>query len=81
MFQISLNVRVGVGVNLIAKDRYVGCLGHTLHAEQAGNQNTHLDCDGEIEYHCQEECYKQYDDIGLGVLEDGLETAPLTHVV
>ena len=81
MLQIALDVGVGRRINFVAEDGDVGGFGHTLHAQQAGNQNAHLDGNGKVEDHGEEEGHQKYNDIGLGIAQDGAETAPLTHIV
>ena len=74
-------VGVGAEVNLASLDRYVGHLCHAAHEEQTGDEDAHLDGHGEVKDDGEEEGREQHDDVALGVLEDGLEAAPLAHIV
>ena len=81
MLQIALHIGIGIGVNLVTDDGDIGGLRHALHTKQAGNQHTDLDGDGQVENDSQEESHQKDDDVGFGVLKNGLETAPLAHIV
>ena len=78
-----MHIHIGLvaGVNLVADNRYLGGLHHTLDEEGAGDDETNLDGDGEVEDDGQEEGDQQDGNITLGILEQALEGAPAAHVV
>ena len=57
-------------INLVADNLDICSLCHTTHKEQTCADKTHLDGDGKIEDHRQQECHPKHDDIALWILQD-----------
>ena len=71
-----------VQVNLVLSDSsYIGSLAHSLHEEQAGDDQTHLDGNGQIEDDGQEEGNQEHGNVALRILHQSQETSPATHTV
>ena len=82
MFQVAcLDVEFLVGVNLVADYLHVGCLSHASHEEQTGDDQSHLNGDGQVEDDGEEEGDEQYGDVTLGILGQGEERAPAAHAI
>ena len=77
----GLHVGILVQVDLVVDHLHVGSLRHTLHKEQAGTDDTHLDGNGEVEDDSEQEGDDEHSDVALRVAHQGLERAPSTHAI
>lgn len=78
---VQLQVAFVVRVNLIRDDLDLRSLCHAAHEEQAGDDESHLDGDGQVKDHGQEESDEQHADVALRVLHQFAEGTPSAHVV
>ena len=78
---VELYVDFFGGVNLVGNEFHLGGLGHAAHEEQTGDDEAHLDGNGEVEDDGEQEGDEQHGDVALGVLHQGAEGAPAAHVV
>ena len=68
-------------VYLVHDNLHVRSLRHTLHEEQAGDDESHLDSHGEVEDDGEEEGDEQDGNVALRILHQFKERAPSTHTV
>ena len=82
VFEVGgFEVHLRGGVYFIGEHADLCGLGHSSHAEQAGEHQSHLDGHREVEDDGEQEGDEQHADIRLGVLQQLAEGAPATHVV
>ena len=67
--------------NLVHDDLHVRGLGHPLHKQQTGDEQAHLDGDGEVEQDGKEEGDEQHRHVALGVLHQSQKRPPSRHAV
>ena len=71
-----------VQVNLILCDSsYISGLAHSLHEEQTGDDQTHLDGNGQVEDDGQEEGNQEHGNVALRILHQCQETSPTAHTI
>ena len=69
VFFVYGNIRFLVRVNLVGNHRDFGSLHDTLHKEDAGNDQSYLDSDSQVEDNGQEERDKQYGNVRFRILQ------------
>ena len=80
MLQIALD-DIALLVYFVHDNLNIGGLRHTLHKQQTGNDQSHLDGNGEVEDYSEEEGDEQYGYVAFGILHQGEERAPAAHAV
>ena len=71
-----------VQINLILSNcRHISGLAHSLHEEKTGDDQSHLDGNGQVEDDGQEEGNQEHGNVALRILHQCQETSPAAHTV
>ena len=81
VFLVHHSVSFFVGVNFVGNHLDLRRFGHAFHEEQAGNEQPHLDGNGEVEDDGEQEGDEEHSHVALRVLHDLQKGAPAAHVV
>ena len=81
VFLVHLRIGLFVRVDFVGNHLNLRCLRHALHEEQAGDEQTHLDGNREVEDNGEQEGDNQHRDVALRVFHQLEECAPAAHVV
>ena len=78
---MGLGIRFVVGVDFVGNHFDLRALSHTLHEEEAGDEQTHFDGHGEVEDNGEQEGDDEHRNVALRILHQLHKGAPAAHVV